>query len=322
MRRIGLAVALTLSLCLAPLGEAQQTGKVYRVGELLTQYNPTDTFRQSLRGLGYEEGRNLVIEYRWHEGKFDRLPALVAELVSLKPDVIFVTGNEPTAAVKAATTTIPIVFASVGDPVGLGLVSSLARPGGNVTGFSAVVPEGFAAKQFELLHEAVPGAARIAVLINPANAGHRGGLSQTVAAAEQLKVKLQILEARTLGELQSAFEAATRARAGAVHVYGDPLTWFHRARIAQLAAMARLPAIYQFRDNVAAGGLMSYGASNADLLRRSAGYVDKILKGAKPADLPVEQPTKFELVINMKTAKALGLTIPQSLLVRADEIIQ
>ncbi|HZM28197.1 MAG TPA: ABC transporter substrate-binding protein, partial [Gemmatimonadales bacterium] len=198
------------------------------------------------------------------------------------------------------TTTIPIVFASVGDPVGLGLVSSLARPGGNVTGFSAVVPEGFAAKQFELLHEAVPGAARIAVLMNPANAGHRRSLPQTVAAAEKLKVKLQILEAKTLGELESAFEAATRARAGAVHVYGDPLTWFHRARTAELAAKARLPAIYQFRDNVAAGGLMSYGTSNADLLRRSAGYVDRILKGAK----------------------ALGLTIPQAVLGRADQVIE
>jgi putative ABC transport system substrate-binding protein len=254
---IGLAVALTLSLCLAPLGEAQQTGKVYRVGELLTQHNPTDAFRQGLRELGYEEGRNLVIYYRWHEGKFDRLPALAAELVSLKPDVIFVSGTQPTAAVKAATTTIPIVFASVADPVGLGFVTSLARPGGNVTGFSALVPEGFTAKQFELLHEAVPGAARIAVLMNPENAVHRLGLPQTVAAAEKSKVKLQILEARTLGELESAFEAASRARADAMHVYGDALTFFHRARIAELAAKARLPAIYLFNENVAAGGLMA-----------------------------------------------------------------
>jgi putative ABC transport system substrate-binding protein len=323
MRLIGLAVVLALSLLLAPLAaEAQQAGNVRRIGLLDTQDGPnTDVFRQSLRELGYEEGRNLVIDYRWHEGKYERLPALTAELIGLKPDVIVVRGPLATAAIKAATTTIPVVFLVVADPVGLGLVSSLARPGGNITGFSTLVPEGFTEKQLELLKEAVPGAARMAVLVNPASPMHRLSLRQTVAAAEKLKVKLQILEASTPGELESAFDAATRARADAIHVYGDTLTVIHRVRTAELAAKARLPAMFLFKDNVGAGGLMSYGPSTADLFQRGAGYVDKILKGVRPAELPVQQPTKFELIINLKTATALGLTIPQSLLIRADEII-
>ncbi len=267
---------------------------MYRIGVLGlgAQDKPdVDAFRQRLRELGYEEGRNLVIEFRGHEGKYDRLSALSGELVSLNPDVIVVTGPQPAAAVKAATRTIPIVFAVVADPVGIGLVSSLARPGGNVTGLSTLVHEGFTEKQVQLLREAVPGAVRMAVLMNPANALNRSSLPQTVAAAEKLKLKLQILEARTPGELESAFEAATRGRADAIHVYGDALTIVHRTRIAELAAKARLPAIYLFKENVADGGLMSYGPSRADLLRRSAGYADKILKGAKPGDLPVERPT-------------------------------
>ncbi len=314
-------------LLAAPLAaQAQQAGKVPRIGYLANNLaaNPhlREAFLQGLRDLGYVEGRNVVIEYRSAEEKVERLPALAAELVSLKLNVIVVVGPQPTAAVKAATTTIPVVFVIVADPVGLGLVSSLAHPGGNVTGLSTVVPEGFWGKQLELLKEAVPGAARMAVLVNPANAMNRLALPQTVAAAEKLKVKLQILEARTPGELDSAFEAATRARADAIHVYGDTLTFLHRARVAELAAKARLPAMYLFKDNVAAGGLMAYGPNFADLGRRAATYVDRILKGAKPGDLPIEQPNKFELVINLKTAKALGLTIPPSLLLRADEVIE
>jgi ABC-type uncharacterized transport system substrate-binding protein len=219
MRLIGLAVVLAVSLTLAPFAsvEAQQAGNVRRIGLLDTQDGPnTDVFRQSLREVGYEEGRNLVIDYRWHEGKYERLPALTAKLISLKPDVIVVTGPRATAAIKAATTTIPVVFLVVADPVGLGLVSSLARPGGNITGFSTVVPEGFTEKLLELLKEAVPEAARMAVLVNPANPMHRLSLRQTVAAAEKLKVKLQILEASTPDELESAFDAATRARANAI----------------------------------------------------------------------------------------------------------
>jgi len=324
MRPIGFAVVLAISLLVGPIAaEAQQAGNVRRIGLLDTQDGPnTDVFRQSLREVGYEEGGNLVIDYRWHEGKYERLSALTAELISLKPDVIVVTGPRATAAIKAATTTIPVVFLVVADPVGLGLVSSLARPGGNITGFSTVVPEGFPEKQLELLKEAVPGVARVAVLVNPANPMHRLSLPRTVAAAEKLKVKLQILEASTPDELESAFDAATRARANAIHVFGDTLTVTHRVRIAELAARARLPAMYLFKDNVAAGGLMSYGASTADLFQRSAGYIDKILKGVRPAELPVQQPAKFELAINMRTAKALGLTIPQSLLGRADQVIE
>jgi putative ABC transport system substrate-binding protein len=312
------------ALLAAPLAAgAQPAQKVYRIGVLGTQDGPnTNVLRQGLRALGYEEGRNLVIEFRWYEGNVDSLPGLAAELVSLKLDVISASGPQAAATVKAATTRIPVVFLFVADPVGLGLVSSLAHPGGNVTGLSTLVPEGFTGKQLELLKEAVPWATRMAVLVNPTNAMHRLSLRETVGLAEKLNVKLQILEARTLGELENAFEAATRARADAIQVYGDALTSVHRIRIAELAAQARLPAIYLFKDIVAAGGLMAYGPNTADIVRRSAAYVDKILKGAKPGDLPVEQPTKFELVINLKTAKAIGLTIPPSLLLRADQVIE
>jgi ABC-type uncharacterized transport system substrate-binding protein len=312
------------ALLAAPLAAgAQPAQKVYRIGVLGTQDGPnTNVLRQGLRALGYEEGRNLVIEFRWYEGNVDRLPGLAAELVSLKLDVISASGPQAAATVKAATTRIPVVFLFVADPVGLGLVSSLAHPGGNVTGLSTLVPEGFTGKQLELLKEAVPWATRMAVLVNPTNAMHRLSLRETVGLAEKLNVKLQILEARTLGELENAFEAATRARADAIQVYGDALTSVHRIRIAELAAQARLPAIYLFKDIVAAGGLMAYGPNTADIVRRSAAYVDKILKGTKPGDLPVEQPTKFELVINLKTAKAIGLTIPPSLLLRADQVIE
>jgi putative ABC transport system substrate-binding protein len=223
---------------------------------------------------------------------------------------------------KAAATTIPVIFVVVADPVVMGLVSSLARPGANVTGLSTIEPEGFGGKILQLLQEAVPGAVRLAILMDPGTPTNRLALPQYVAAAENLRVKLQILEASTPGELDSAFEAATRGRADAINIFGNALTFAHRVRIAELAAKARLPAIYLFRENVIDGGLMSYGPSIADLMRRAAGYVDKILKGAKPADLPVEQPTKFELVINLKTAKALGLTISPSLLQRADQVIE
>ena len=322
--RLASAMTLVLGLLSAWLAaEAQAARKVARIGILSSTDSAVwEAFRQGLRELGYVEGRNLTTEWRWHKGQFERLPDLAAQLVRLKVDVIVVSAPQPTAAVKAATTTIPVVFIAVADPVRVGIVSSLARPGGNATGFATVVPEGFPGKLLELLKEAVPKASRIAVLVNPTNEMHRVSLPQSVAAADALKVRLQILEARGPDDLERAFDAATRERAEAIHVYGDPLTFIHRARIAELAARSRLPALYLFRENVEAGGLMSYGPSQPDIFRRAATYVDKILKGAKPADLPVEQPTKFELVINLKTAKALGLRIPQSVLIRADEVIQ
>ena len=322
--RLASAMTLVLGLLSAWLAaEAQAARKVARIGILSSTDSAVwEAFRQGLRELGYVEGRNLTTEWRWHKGQFERLPDLAAQLVRLKVDVIVVSAPQPTAAVKAATTTILVVFIAVADPVRVGIVSSLARPGGNATGFATVVPEGFPGKLLELLKEAVPKASRIAVLVNPTNEMHRVSLPQSVAAADALKVRLQILEARGPDDLERAFDAATRERAEAIHVYGDPLTFIHRARIAELAARSRLPALYLFRENVEAGGLMSYGPSQPDIFRRAAGYVDKILKGAKPADLPVEQPTRFELVINLKTAKALGLTIPQLLLLRADEVIK
>ncbi len=317
-------VALALTLLVPPLAvEAQPAGKAARIGILSSADSPGwEAFRQGMRELGYVEGRNVAVESRWSGGKTEQLPDLAAELVRLKVDVIVVSAPQPTAAVKAATTTIPVVFVAVADPVRVGIVSSLARPGGNITGFATLVPEGFIAKNLELLKEVVPRASRVAVLVNPANEMHRVSYPQSAAAADALKLRLQIVEARGPDELESAFEAATRGRAEAIHVYGDPITFIHRARIAELAATSRLPAMYLWRDSVEAGGLMSYGPNLPNLFRRAAGYVDKILKGAKPADLPVQQPTTFELVINMKTAKGLGLAIPPSVLLRADRVIE
>lgn len=324
MGRTAGTIALAIGVLLASVSaEAQPPGRVARIGVLSSADSGAwEAFRQGLRELGYVEGRNVVIEYRWSEGKVDRLPGLAGELVRLKVDLIVSSAPQPTAAAKAATTTIPIVFVAVADPVRLGFVASLVRPGGNMTGFTTLVPEGFTAKGAEILKEAVPRASRVAVLTNPTNEMHRHSLPQSIAAADALKLRLQILEWRGLDDLERAFEAAVRERADAIQVYGDPLTFIHRARIAELAAKSRLPALYLFRENVEAGGLMSYGPSLPDLFRLAAGYVDKILKGAKPADLPVQQPTKFELVINLKTAKVLGLTIPQSVLIRADHVIQ
>jgi putative ABC transport system substrate-binding protein len=316
--------ALAGGLLATPLGaKAQQAGRIWRIGMLVNSDGPlVEVFRQELRNLGYIEGRNILVEYQWHEGKVDRLQALAAELVNLKLDLIVAVGPQPTLALKAATKTVPIVFVAVADPVGLGLVSSLAHPGGNLTGLATLVPEKFGTKQVELLKQTVPAAVRMAVLINPENPAHRAFLQQTVAAAKKLGMRLQILEARTPNELDSAFAAATRERADALQVYADSLFNAHRTQIVALAAKSQLPTLYLWKENVLAGGLMSYAPPLSDMFRRVPTYVDKILKGARPSDLPVEQPTKFELVINLKTAKALGLTIPPSLLARADEVIQ
>src|SRR5262249_3282091 len=242
----------------------------------------------------------------------DRLPVLADELVNLKPDLILVAGGEPTLALKTATTTGPLVFAGTPDPAGIGLVSRLRPPPGNVPRVPALEAGESGAKQVQLLKEAVPAAVRMAVLIHPENPMHRAYLPQTVAAAKKLNIRLQVLEVHTPNELDSAFAAATRERADTMQVYGDLIFNAHRTEIVALAAKSRLPVLYIYKADVVAGGLMSYGPILSDVLRRAATYVDKILKGAKPGDLPVEQPTKFELVINLKTAKALGLTIPPS----------
>ena len=323
-------VLALLALGAAPLAaEAQQAAKVARIGylspNLASSPHLRDAFLQGLRDLGYVEGRNVVIEYRDAEGKLERLPALAAELVALKVDVILAEGGTlgPRVAMQA-TTTIPIVFAGAGDPVGSGLVTSLARPGGNVTGLSSLGPE-LVGKRLELLKQAVPGVDRVAVLWLPGALGERTDkdmLTGADVAARALGVRLQFVEARGPDEFARAFSDMSSARAGALTVLPSNRFLREHRRLVDLAAKNRLPAVYTSREFVDAGGLMSYGANSADLHRRAATYVDKILKGAKPGDLPVEQPTKFELVINLKTAKALGLTIPQSVLARADEVIQ
>ena len=309
--------------------EAQQAAKIARIGylspNLATSPHLRDAFLQGLRDLGYVEGRNVVIEYRDAEGKLERLPALAAELVALKVDVIFVAGGtRVTLAAMQATKTIPIVFTAAPDPVTDGLVTSLARPGGNVTGLSNLFEE-LGGKRLELLKQAVPGVDRVAVLWLPGALGERTEkemLTGAEVAARGLGVRLQFVEARGPEDFDRAFSDMTRARAGALTVLSTSMFVSERRRLVDLAAKNRLPAVYGSREFVDAGGLMSYGANQLDLFRRAATYVDKILKGAKPGDLPVEQPTKFELVINLKTAKALGLTIPQSVLAHADDLIQ
>jgi putative ABC transport system substrate-binding protein len=324
-----LALVLALAVLGAPLAlKAQQPAKVFRVG-ILGTFPPTTpegsrlqgAFLEGLRELGYMEGRNLVIERRYAEGNEDRLPELAAELVRLKLDVIVAMGGSPPYAAKGATSTIPIVFTNNGDPVGSGLVASLARPGGNVTGLSLTTPE-LLGKRLQLLKETVPGVSRVAVLSNPTSPMHALSLREAEVAARALHVQVQIVEARAPGELAGAFSAATKGSAGALVVLGGPLYMRERTRIAELAAKSRLPVMAAQREYAEAGSLLAYGANLRESHRRAAAYVDKILKGAKPGDLPIEEPTKFELVVNLKTARALGLTIPPTVLARADEVIQ
>ena len=320
-------VLLTLVLGLAampPTAEAQQAAKVPRIGFLSpgsATSSPTDAFRQGLRELGYVEGQNLVVEYRWADGDTARLPALAAELVRLRVDVLVAATNPAVLAARQATSTIPIVFAASSDPVGTGLVASLAHPGGNVTGLSLVAPE-LSGKRLQLLRETLPQLARVALLWNAGDPGMADRVTETKAAARQLGVTLHVEWVRDLAGLDRAFATLAQARPDAFLTTVEPFTGDHRQRIVAFAAQQRLPAMYEERDFVDAGGLMAYGPNLAANYRRAATYVDKILKGTKPADLPVEQPTKFELVINLKTAKALGLTIPQSVLIRADEVIR
>ena len=323
-------IALVGGAIASPMGARaqQQAGKVPRIGYLgVTSASDRpallDAFRQRLRELGWLEGQNIGIDYRFAEDRVDRLPDLAAELVRLKADLIVASaGTQVATAAKNATETIPIVMIYVRDPVGTGLIASLARPGGNVTGVSGSAGLEMFAKQLELLEETVPKIRRVAILSNPANAYHQLAIREVNVAARSLGVQLQLLEARGPNEFDGAFAAMAKERVGALVVLSDAIFSSHRARLADLAARSRLPAAYGVREYVEAGGLMSYGPSLLDSHRRAATYVDKILKGAKPAELPVEQPTKYELVINLKTAKALGLTIPQTLLLRADQVIQ
>ena len=280
-----------------------------------------DAFRHGLRELGYVEGQNILIQYRRAQGNMDRIPALVAELVQLKVDVIF-TANTPAAlAAKKATTSIPIVIVAASDPVEAGLVDSLARPGGNVTGLTRFTAE-LSGKRLELLKEAFPRISLVAVFWNPGVPGSSLAFKETQAAAQTLGVQLQSLEVRGPNDFDKAFSAIAKKRPGALMVLGDAVTILQRPRILDFAAKSRLPAMYDRTDNVNGGGLMSYGVNEPELFRRAATYVDKILKGAKPADLPVEQPMKFEFIVNLKTAKQIGLTIPPNVLTRADRVIR
>src|SRR5262245_56582329 len=329
MRVIGLAVVVAVSLILAPhIAEAQQRDQIPRVG-YLSPGSPSDAvrlrrfeaFRQRLRELGYVEGQNIAIEPRWAEGKYDRYPDLAADLVRLKVDAIVALGGAAAKAAQHATRTIPIVMSVVIDPLGSGLVSSLAHPGGNLTGTSMMASD-LVGKQFEVLKEVVPKVSQVALLWNPANPGSAPQLREAETVARALGVSLQLLEARNPQEIDSAFAAMTRARAGALVILTDAIFTNQVKQIADLATRRRLASIYGQREYVEAGGLMVYSSNPFDLERRTATFVDKILKGAKPADLPIEQPSKFDLVINLKTAKALGLTIPSSLRLRADHVIE
>jgi putative tryptophan/tyrosine transport system substrate-binding protein len=325
--RVLLAFALA---CLIPLGlagaaDAQQAASLRRIGVLVVSFSPesreAQAFRRGLLDAGYSEGRNVVIEWRYTHGDYDRVAEAAADLVQRKVDVIVVESTVAAQAVKRATSTIPIVMAVVSDPVGSGLVTNLAHPGGNVTGLSTM-SIGHSAKRLQLLKETVPRLTRVAVLWSPAMPYHPKVIEDLKTASQSLSIELSLVAARVPEDIDAAFSAVSRAHAQALYVIEGGVFFAHRNETLRLASKARLPAIYAERGYVDAGGLMSYGSSLPDLYRRSAGYVDEILKGAKPGDLPIEQPTKFELVINLKTAKALGITIPQSILLRADEVIK
>jgi len=327
MRRRTVAFGLgILFLTTLHLARAQQPPtKIPRIGYLMTRFlDPvrTEPLRQGLRELGYVEGKNIVIEWRSAEGKIDRLPALAAELVRLRVDVIVTSGPLPTRVTKEATSTIPIVMAQVNDPIGNGFVASLARPGGNITGLSTLAPE-ISGKQLELLKEILPGLSRVAVFGTSTQPGNSQMLKEVELAAGALAVKLQYVDVLSPEDIESAFRAAVKGRAHAVlMIVASSVVGDHRQKIVDLAVKSRLPAMYPFSSYVEAGGLMSYSVNLTDLDRRAATFVDKILKGTKPADLPVEQPKKFEFIINLKAAKQIGLTIPPNVLARADKVIR
>jgi len=327
LRAFVIAALLLAVAAGGPPADAQQAAKTAKIG-ILSATTPAalapgvEAFKQGLRELGWVEGKSFVLEVRYGEGKVERLPELARELVALKMDVIVTPADLSIAAVKRETQTIPIVMALSSDPVGAGFVASLARPGGNITGLSNISPE-LSGKRVELLREAVPGLSRVALLWNPDVRGAVLDYKEAVSAARSLRVEVQSVEASRAEDLDRAFSAIMTWRAQALMLPGvNPVGFANRTQIVSFAQKNRLPSMYPTKEYVDSGGLMSYGPSLVDLLRRAAGYVDKILKGAKPADLPVQQPTKFELVINLKTAKALGLTLPPSLLRRADQVIE
>jgi putative tryptophan/tyrosine transport system substrate-binding protein len=324
------------SLVLAGLGllsgcgvlppRAQPVAKVPRIGFLLATTESAEAarveaFRQGLRELGYAEGQTIAIEWRWAEGQFERLPALAAELVNLDVALIVAGGSTSTGAAQGVTSTVPIVMAQVVDPVGSGFVASLARPGGNITGLSTLAPE-VSGKRLQLLKEVVPNLARLAVLDNASTPGNAQALRETELAARALGVQVHYLDVRRAEEIEGAFREAAEARVDALHALGSPLFILKRRRMVDLAVQYRLPASYSTAEHVTDGGLMTYSVNIEDLYRRAATYLDRILRGAKPADLPVEQPTKFDFVINLKTTRALGLTIPQEVLMQVTEVIQ
>jgi putative tryptophan/tyrosine transport system substrate-binding protein len=319
------AAALTVVLALCPhTAQTQPAAKVYRVGWLGITDTPayTAAFVRGLRERGYREGENVVIERRYFEGKVDRVPGLAAELVRLKPDVIVTAGNVPTQAVSRETASIPIVMATSADPVGAGLVASLARPGGNITGMTQDVGLEALVKTMQLLKEAIPRSSQVAILLDPRNPPNVSALPLLQKAAPNLALTLHPFEIRSPADMAQAVAAMRRKPVDALLVLPNPVSITHRKLQVDLAAEHKVPAMYWWRELTNLGGLMSYGVDFTDQWRRAAGYVDRILKGAKPAELPIEQPTKFELVINLKTAQALGLTIPRSLLLQADELIE
>jgi ABC-type uncharacterized transport system substrate-binding protein len=323
---VGFVVLVIAFVMCGAVAQAQQPKKVFRLGYLSPRDSASESARSeairlALRELGYVEGKNIVIEYRYAEGNIDRLPALLDELIRLKVDVIVASGPSPTRAAKKATATIPIVMTWDYDPVGNGYVASLARPGGNITGLSILAPE-ISGKQLELLKEIVPKLSRVAVLGTSTVPGNAEALKATELAAQAHKVQLQYLEVRDRKDIATAFQTARKGRADAILALASRVLLTDRTQVAELAVKSRLPAIYGEREHVEAGGLVTYSVSISDLFRRAATYVDKILKGAKPSDLPVEQPIKFEFVINLKAAKQIGLTIPPNVLARADKVIK
>jgi putative ABC transport system substrate-binding protein len=323
IRRIVVCVVSIVLLLTASLLEAQQPGRVHKIGFLRRaspQAHEFDAFRQGLRDLGYVEGQNIAIEERYAHGVADRLPSLTTQLVELKVEVIVVDGTTTAKSAKTVTTTIPIVF-TLGDPLATGIVGSYARPSGNVTGVTTVSTE-LSGKRLELLKEIVPNVSHMAVLLNPTNAGSPYTLKETEAAGQSLAVQLQILEARSTKELAGVFSAIEKGRSRAIMTLPDAMFFSQRDSVVEFARKSRLPAMFPEKDFVDVGGLMAYGPSVLDNFRRVATYVDKILKGGKPADLPVEQPKKFELVLNLKTATQIGLTIPPNVLARADKVIK
>ena len=326
MVRRRFVIALGAGLLAAPFPLAAQTQKLHRIGFLgnstaEAEANLTGPFREGLRDLGYVEGRNVAIEYRWANGDYKAFPRLIAELVSRNVEVIVTAGTPAALAVQRGAPKVPLVMVAVGDPVGTHLVASLATPGGNSTGLTSIAPD-LEGKRLELLNEVVPKLAQVTLLVNSTNPFHVGSARQAEEAAERLGVKLQVVDVRTADELGRAFDVVTRARPDALLMLADRVFLHNRAAIVAFAARDRLPAVYPYRELVEAGGLMSFGPNYADMHYRAATYVDKIIRGAKPGDLPIEMPAKFELIVNLRTARALDLTIPQAVLVRADRLIR